>query len=46
MGEKEPLEKEARLYLSHFDSLLFAQTRTQEEYLALRRKMGFLKEYN
>ena len=46
VGEKNPLEAEARLYLSRFDSLLYAETRTQEEYLALRRKMGYLKEYN
>ncbi len=46
VGEKNPLEDEARLYLSKFDSLLYAECRTQDEYLALRRKMGYLKEYN
>ena len=46
VGEKNPLEEEARLYLGKFDSLLYAECRTQDEYLALRRKMGYLKEYN
>ena len=46
VGEKNPLEDEARLYLGRFDSLLYAECRTQDEYLALRRQMGYLKEYN
>ncbi len=46
VGDKNPLEAEARLYLSKFDSLLYAECRTQDAYLALRRKMGYLKEYN
>ncbi len=46
VGEKTPLADEARLYLSKLDSLLYAECRTEEEYLALRRQMGYLKEYN
>lgn len=44
--EKDPLIEEARLYLSKFNALLYAETRTDDEYLALRRQMGYLKEYN
>ncbi|MBC7447094.1 MAG: hypothetical protein H7330_03455 [Hymenobacteraceae bacterium] len=46
VGEKNPLADEARLYLTRFDALLFAETRSDDEYLALRRQMGYLKEYN
>ena len=46
VGAKAPLHEQARLYLSKFAALLDAQTRTPDEYLALRRKMGYLKEYN
>ena len=46
MEVKNPLEDEVRLYLTKFDALLFAQTRTDDQYLALRRKMGYLKEDN
>ena len=46
VGDKNPLEEEARLYLTKFDALLFAECRTDDQYLALRRQMGYLKEYN
>ena len=46
VGEKNPLADEARLYLTKFDALLFAECRTEDQYLALRRQMGYLKEYN
>ena len=45
VGTKAPLMLEARAYLGRLDALLYANTRTQDEYLAQRRAMGFLKEY-
>ena len=46
VGDKNPKLVRARLFLSRFNSLLEAQTETPEQYLALRREMGYLKEYN
>ena len=46
VGAKAPLHEQARVYLSKFAALLDAQTRTPDEYRALRRKMGYLKEYS
>ena len=45
-GAKNPKLERARLFLSRFNLLLEAQTETEAEYLALRREMGYLKEYN
>lgn len=46
VGEKDPLEENVRLFLTKFDALLYANCRTEEQYLALRRQLGYLKEYN
>ena len=46
VGDKNPKLERARLFLSRFNLLLEAQTETDEQYRALRRTMGYLKEYN
>ncbi len=46
VGEKAPLLTEARDFLGRLDSLVYANTRTRAAYLAERRVLGFLKEYN
>lgn len=46
VGDKAPLLTEAPDFLTRLDALLFANTRTEAEYLAERRAIGFLKEYN